>query len=62
MVEWRRIHMQKITREAIRQMASSETVYYRGMRYYAAHAVTKVTWNDTNKQYRSLVKEVTSMW
>lgn len=48
--------MQKITREAIRQMASSETVYYRGMRYYAAHAVTKVTWNDTNKQYRSLVK------
>ena len=42
--------MQKITREAIRQMASSETVYYRGMRYYAAHAVTKVTWNDTNKQ------------
>lgn len=48
--------MQKITREAIRQMASSETVYYRGMRYYAAHAVTKVTWNDTNKQYRSIVK------
>ncbi len=48
--------MQKITREAIRQMASSETVYYRGMRYYAAHAVTKVTWNDTNKQYRSVVK------
>lgn len=48
--------MPKITREAIRQMASSETVYYRGMRYYAAHAVTKVTWNDTNKQYRSVVK------
>ncbi|HBI61109.1 MAG TPA: hypothetical protein DDY31_07850, partial [Lachnospiraceae bacterium] len=48
--------MQKITREAIRQMASSETVYYRGMRYYAAHAVTKVTWNDSNKQYRSVVK------
>lgn len=48
--------MQKITREAIRQMASSETVYYRGMRYYAAHAVTKVTWNDTNQQYRSMVK------
>ncbi len=48
--------MQKITHEAIRQMASSETVYYRGMRYYAAHAVTKVTWNDSNKQYRSVVK------
>ena len=27
--------MQKITRETIRQLASSETVYYRGMRYYA---------------------------
>ena len=48
--------MHKITRETIRQMASSETVYYRGMRYYAAHAVTKVTWNETNKQYRSFVK------
>ncbi len=48
--------MQKITHEIIRQMASSETVYYRGMRYYAAHAVTKVTWNEANKQYRSFVK------
>lgn len=48
--------MQKITREAIRQLASSETVYYRGMRYYAAHAVSKVTWSDTNKQYRALVR------
>ena len=50
------MNMHKITRETIRQMASSETVYYRGMRYYAAHAVTKVTWNETNKQYRSFVK------
>lgn len=48
--------MHNITREAIRQMASSETVYYRGMRYYAAHAVSKVTWSETSKQYRALVK------
>lgn len=48
--------MQKITREAIRQLASSETVYYRGMRYYAAHAVSKVTWNENSKQYRAIVK------
>lgn len=48
--------MSNITREVIRQMASSETVYYRGMRYYAAHAVTKVTWNETSKQYRSVVR------
>lgn len=48
--------MHKITREAIRQMASSETVYYRGMRYYAAHAVTKVTWNENSQQYRANVK------
>lgn len=48
--------MHNITREAIRQMASSETVYYRGMRYYAAHAVSKVTWNETSRQYRALVK------
>ena len=47
--------MQKITREAIRRMASSETVYYRGMRYYAAHAVSDVTWNENNSQYRSVV-------
>ena len=48
--------MQKITRETIRQLASSETVYYRGMRYYAAHAVSKVTWSESNKQYRAIVK------
>ena len=47
--------MQKITREAIRQMASSETVFYRGMRYYAAHAVSDVTWNKSSGQYRSVV-------
>lgn len=48
--------MQKITREAVRQIASSETVFYRGMRYYAAHAVSHVTWNESSKQYRALVK------
>lgn len=47
--------MQRITREAIRRMASSETVYYRGMRYYAAHAVSDVTWNENAGQYRSVV-------
>ncbi len=47
--------MQKITREAIRRLASSETVYYRGMRYYAAHAVSNVTWNGNSHQYRSIV-------
>lgn len=48
--------MQRITREAVRQIASSETVFYRGMRYYAAHAVSHVTWNESSKQYRALVK------
>lgn len=48
--------MQKITREAIRQLASSDTVYFRGMRYYAAHAVSKVTWNEGNRQYRGIVQ------
>lgn len=48
--------MDRITREVIRQLASSDTVYYRGMRYYAAHAVSKVTWNETSKQYRAIVK------
>lgn len=48
--------MQKITREAIKQLASSETVYYRGMRYYAAHAVSNVTWNENSCQYRSVVR------
>ncbi len=48
--------MQKITRELIKRMASSERVYYRGMRYYAAHAVSKVTWNEGNGQYKGIVR------
>lgn len=48
--------MLKITREAIKQLASSETVYYRGMRYYAAHAVSNVTWSESSRQYRSVVR------
>ena len=48
--------MRKITREAIKQYASSDRVYYRGMRYYAAHAVSNVTWNDNLKQYKGVVK------
>lgn len=48
--------MRKITREAIKQYASSVKVYYRGMRYYAAHAVSNVTWNDSIKQYKGIVK------
>lgn len=45
-----------ITREAIRQMASSETVYYRGMRYYADKAVSRVTWSGQSGQYRAVVR------
>lgn len=44
-----------ITREQIKQMASSDTVYYRGMRYYANHNVSNVTWSEAGRQYRSLV-------
>lgn len=49
-------NMQKITREAIKHLASSETVYFRGMRYYAAHTVSNVTWNEGNRQYKGFVK------
>lgn len=48
--------MYKITREAIRRLATTETVYYRGMRYYAAHAVPDVTWNEATKQYHAFVQ------
>lgn len=48
--------LESITREQIRQLASSETVFYRGMRYYAAHAVSKMTWNESSRQYRAIVK------
>lgn len=48
--------MQKITRELIKRLASSETVYYRGMRYYAAHAVSNVTWNESSQQYKGIVR------
>lgn len=48
--------MYKITREAIRRLATTETVYYRGMRYYAARAVSDVTWNEATKQYHAFVQ------
>lgn len=48
--------MYKITREEIRRLATTETVYYRGMRYYAAHAVSDVTWNEATKQYHAFVQ------
>ena len=48
--------MYKITREAIRRLATTETVYYRGMRYYAAHAVSDVTCNEATKQYHAFVQ------
>lgn len=48
--------MYKITREAIRRLATTENVYYRGMRYYAAHAVSDVTWNEATKQYHAFVQ------
>lgn len=48
--------MYKITREAIRRLATTEIVYYRGMRYYAAHAVSDVTWNEATKQYHAFVQ------
>ncbi len=48
--------MQNITRETIRHLASSDTVYYRGMRYYAAGKVSSVTWNEKTGQYRGIVQ------
>lgn len=45
-----------ITREAIKQLASSETVYYRGMHYYADKAVSQVTWSKQSRQYRAIVR------
>ena len=48
--------MHKITREVIRGLAATDTVYFRGMRYYAAHAVSKVTWNESAKHYHAFVQ------
>lgn len=48
--------MHKITREAIKGLATTETVYFRGMRYYAAHAVSRVTWNESAGQYHAFVQ------
>lgn len=45
-----------ITREMIKHLASSETVYYRGMRYYADRAVSQVTWSGKSRQYRAIVR------
>lgn len=48
--------MQKITKQNIRKEATNDTVYSRGLRYYKNKAITNVTWSNSNKQYRAIVK------
>lgn len=48
--------MLKITKPTIRNEATNETVYTRGLRYYKNNAIINITWSNSLKQYRAIVK------
>ncbi|MDF2541646.1 MAG: hypothetical protein K0S47_1364 [Herbinix sp.] len=45
-----------ISRTGIRNLASDDTAYARGLQYYKDNRVTNATWSNTTKQYRMVVK------
>lgn len=48
--------MLKLTRTGIRNMASNDFVYSRGVNYYKKHHVVSASYSNKNKQYRIVVK------
>lgn len=48
--------MDGLTRDEIKKLATNETTYLRGLRYYSSQAVTGVKWNKANQQYFATVK------
>lgn len=48
--------MIQLSRSSIRKIATNETVYARGLRYYNNKAVVNVSWSNQHKQYYALVQ------
>ncbi len=48
--------MIQISRTGIRNLASNDTVYARGLQYYKDNRIINATYSNTNKQYRLTVK------
>ncbi len=48
--------MIQISRTGIRNLASNDTIYARGLQYYKDNRITNATYSNTNKQYRLTVK------
>ena len=48
--------MDGLMRDEIKKLATNETTYLRGTRYYSSQAVTNVKWNKANQQYFATVK------
>lgn len=48
--------MNVLTRDEIKKLATDETTYLRGARYYKGQAVANVRWSKTNQQYFATVK------
>jgi len=48
--------MIQISRTGIRNLASNDTVYARGLQYYKNNRIVNASWSNTTKQYRMVVK------
>ncbi len=48
--------MIQISRTGIRNLASNDTIYARGLQYYKDNRIINATYSNTNKQYRMVVK------
>jgi Superfamily II DNA/RNA helicases, SNF2 family len=48
--------MIQISRTGIRNLASNDTIYARGLQYYKDNRIVNATYSNANKQYRLIVK------
>jgi len=48
--------MIQISRTGIRNLASNDTIYARGLQYYKDNRIMNATYSNANKQYRLIVK------
>jgi SNF2 family DNA or RNA helicase len=48
--------MIQISRTGIRNLASNDTIYARGLQYYKDNRIVNATYSNANKQYRMVVK------
>lgn len=48
--------MLRLSRTGIRNLATSDLVYARGLQYYKTNRVVNAAWSKTNRQYRMTVK------